>query len=312
VSQTCSEPLVWTCKACGHAFQEKEWMEAGRSCPVCENKAGHWKCSLCQSDFRQPSLGKEHACLKRISPAISTKPAQNLIWRKYAKQIGFASFAVALGLCFFWWKRSGGQEESSVKHHAESPAPKITEQAQPESTKNTQQEEAHITIIWSPLLDYRLIKDEEAGSNYFFLLWSSSSSRAAHKANFAYLGLIHEPPFSNRIRGVLQSLDKDRPSGIPDWYPHKLVSIGRIGSITGNATEIFNSKGGLLGISKAIGIFANKSKMTCVGDYEGRDDGSFSIGLLSPINLNVDMMNFPASNIEVPSGEMVSLTIPFR
>jgi hypothetical protein len=199
-----------------------------------------------------------------------------------------------------------------VKHHDESPAPIITEQAQPESTKNTQQEEAHITIIWSPLLDYRLIKDEEAESNYFFLLWSSSSSSAAHKANFAYLGLIHDPPFSNRIRSVLQSLDKDRPSGIPDWYPHKLVSIGRIGSITGNATEIFNSKGGLLGISKAIGIFANKSKMTCVGDYEGRDDGSFSIGLLNPINLNVDMMNFPASNIEVPNGEMVSLTIPFR
>ena len=312
MSQTCSEPLVWTCKACGHAFKEKEWIEAGRSCPVCENKAGHWKCSLCQSDFRQPSLGKEHACLKRISPAISTKPAQNLIWRKYAKQIGFASFAVVLGLCLFWWKRSGGQEELSMKHHAESPAPKITEQAQPKSTTNTQQEEAHITIIWSPLLDYRLIKDEEAESNYFFLLWSSSSSSAAHKADFAYLGLIHEPPFSNRIRGVLQSLDKDRPSGIPDWYPHKLVSIGRIGSITGNATEIFNSKGGLLGISKAIGNFANKSKMTCVGNYEGRDDGSFSIGLLNPINLNVEMMNFPASNIVVPSGEMVSLTIPFR
>jgi len=312
VSQTCSEPLVWTCKACGHAFKEKEWIEAGRSCPVCENKAGHWKCSLCQRDFRQPSLGKEHTCLKINSPAISTKLGLHLIWSKYAKHIRFASFAFVLGLCFVWWKRSGGEEESSVKHHDESPAPIITEQAQPESTKNTQQEEAHITIIWSPLLDYRLIKDEEAESNYFFLLWSSSSSSAAHKANFAYLGLIHDPPFSNRIRNVLQSLDKDRPSGIPDWYPHKLVSIGRIGSITGNATEIFNSKGGLLGISKAIGIFANKSKMTCVGDYEGRDDGSFSIGLLNPINLNVDMMNFPASNIKVPSGEMVSLTIPFR
>jgi len=312
VSQTCSEPLVWTCKACGHAFKEKEWIEAGRSCPVCENKAGHWRCSLCQGDFRQPSLGKEHDCLKSISPAISTKPVEGLIWRKYAKQIGFASFAVVLGLCLFWWKRSGGQEQSPVKHHAESPTPKIAEQVQHESTKNTQEEAAHITIIWSPLNDYRLIKDEEVESNYFFLLWSSSSSSAADKAGADYIGLIQEPPFSNRIRSVLQALDKDRPPGIPDWYPHKLVSIGRIGSITGNATEIFNSKGGLLGISKAIGIFANKSKMTCVRNFEGRDDGSFSIGLLNPINLKVDMMDFPASNIEVPSGEMVSLTIPFR
>jgi hypothetical protein len=178
-------------------------------------------------------------------------------------------------------------------------------------TKETA-EGAFLLIKWSPLRDYRTISDEEAASNYFFLLWSSSSTNPADKVSAEYIGLIGDTPFSARIRKLLQSLDSSRPPGIPDWYPNKLVSIGSIASITGNTSEIFNNPGGTLGICKAIGTFADKSKMTCVRDFDGKTTGSYQIGLLNPIQLQVDMMNFPADNVEVPTGEIVSLTIPFR
>jgi len=61
---TCSEPLVWTCKACGHSFHEKEWVKAGRKCPACERTVGNWKCSQCLHVVGQPSLGSDRFCLR--------------------------------------------------------------------------------------------------------------------------------------------------------------------------------------------------------------------------------------------------------
>lgn len=61
---TCTEPLVWTCKACGHSFHAEEWQSHGRQCPACTEKRGEWKCSLCLGSFAQPALGKDHPCKK--------------------------------------------------------------------------------------------------------------------------------------------------------------------------------------------------------------------------------------------------------
>jgi hypothetical protein len=63
LSLTCSEPLVWTCKACGHSFHTDEWQAHGRQCPACNAHEGSWHCGKCQAGFTQPSLGSEHPCL---------------------------------------------------------------------------------------------------------------------------------------------------------------------------------------------------------------------------------------------------------
>ena len=60
---TCTEPLVWTCKSCGHSFQLDEWQEQGRLCPACNAHEGSWQCGKCQAGFTQPSLGSQHPCL---------------------------------------------------------------------------------------------------------------------------------------------------------------------------------------------------------------------------------------------------------
>lgn len=59
---TCTEPLVWTCRSCGHSFHETEWVSAARKCPACGKLKGRWKCNLCQEDFPQPALGRAHPC----------------------------------------------------------------------------------------------------------------------------------------------------------------------------------------------------------------------------------------------------------
>ena len=74
MSQTCSEPLVWTCKSCGHSFHEKEWAKADRKCPACQRDAGNWKCTLCQETFNQPALSAIHPC-RRVSPNAAIPPA---------------------------------------------------------------------------------------------------------------------------------------------------------------------------------------------------------------------------------------------
>ena len=74
MSQTCSEPLVWTCKSCGHSFHEKEWAKADRKCPACQRGAGNWKCTLCQETFNQPALSAIHPC-RRVSPNAAIPPA---------------------------------------------------------------------------------------------------------------------------------------------------------------------------------------------------------------------------------------------
>jgi len=62
---TCTEPLVWTCKGCGHSFHTNEWQTHGRQCPACTEKRGEWKCSLCQADFKQSYLGTTHPCFSK-------------------------------------------------------------------------------------------------------------------------------------------------------------------------------------------------------------------------------------------------------
>ena len=58
----CSEPLVWTCKACSHSFHTDEWQAHDRQCPACSEKGGEWKCTLCMAFFSQPSLNTSHPC----------------------------------------------------------------------------------------------------------------------------------------------------------------------------------------------------------------------------------------------------------
>lgn len=79
MNPTCSEPLVWTCRACGHSFHETEWESAARKCPACGKLKGRWKCSLCQEDFPQPALGRAHPCHRNDSspmePVRESQPA---------------------------------------------------------------------------------------------------------------------------------------------------------------------------------------------------------------------------------------------
>lgn len=65
--KTCSEKLLWYCQGCGNPFELEEWEKGQRGCPLCERTEGQWKCSSCQKDFGQPSLGDEHPCLKNES-----------------------------------------------------------------------------------------------------------------------------------------------------------------------------------------------------------------------------------------------------
>jgi len=70
-SLTCSEPLVWTCKGCGHSFHTDEWQAHGRQCPACTEKRGEWKCSLCLGSFSQPALQAPHPCKKDRKPTAN-------------------------------------------------------------------------------------------------------------------------------------------------------------------------------------------------------------------------------------------------
>ena len=70
-SLSCSEPLVWTCKACGHSFHTDEWQAHGRQCPACTEKRGEWKCSLCLGSFSQPALKAPHPCKKDRKPTAN-------------------------------------------------------------------------------------------------------------------------------------------------------------------------------------------------------------------------------------------------
>jgi hypothetical protein len=77
-SLTCSEPLVWTCKACGHSFHTDEWQAHGRQCPACSEKGGEWKCSLCMAFFSQPSLNTSHPC-RSAEHAVSAENVPPLL-----------------------------------------------------------------------------------------------------------------------------------------------------------------------------------------------------------------------------------------
>ena len=76
---TCTEPLVWTCKACGHSFHAEEWQSHGRQCPACTEKRGEWKCSLCLGSFTQPALQGPHPCKKGAAEnGLTSSPAPSM------------------------------------------------------------------------------------------------------------------------------------------------------------------------------------------------------------------------------------------
>ena len=70
---TCSEPLVWTCHACGHSFHADEWQFHGHLCPACNSRVGSWRCGKCQVVFNQPFLGSEHPCLAQSTQGQSVR-----------------------------------------------------------------------------------------------------------------------------------------------------------------------------------------------------------------------------------------------
>jgi len=77
-NQLCPEPLVWTCKICGHSFHEKEWQAASRCCPACNSGSGSWKCTLCNNILAQPALGALHPCLNKASAFKNRLPSKNV------------------------------------------------------------------------------------------------------------------------------------------------------------------------------------------------------------------------------------------
>lgn len=89
---TCTEPLVWTCKSCGHSFHENEWRKSERTCPACEKSQGVWKCSLCQATLPQPALGNIHPCHSGSATSKNTRFTYNSLSSKRTLISGFIAF----------------------------------------------------------------------------------------------------------------------------------------------------------------------------------------------------------------------------
>ena len=89
---TCSEPLVWTCKSCGHSFHENEWRKSERTCPACEKSQGVWKCSLCQATLPQPALGNIHPCHSGSATSKNISCTDNFFSSKRTFISGFIAF----------------------------------------------------------------------------------------------------------------------------------------------------------------------------------------------------------------------------
>jgi len=91
--KTCSEKLLWYCQGCGNPFELEEWEKARRGCPLCEQTEGQWKCSSCQKDFGQPSLGEEHPCQKDEAEDSKENLPAPQIWADKATLV-FAVFVI--------------------------------------------------------------------------------------------------------------------------------------------------------------------------------------------------------------------------
>jgi len=105
----CSD-LVWTCKGCGHSCHAEEWQSHGRQCPVCTEKRGEWKCSLCLGAFTQPALQGPHPCKKAAAACVLTSSSapseQRTItlpgWLNFRNTTFLLSGLAVLGLAYFF------------------------------------------------------------------------------------------------------------------------------------------------------------------------------------------------------------------
>lgn len=322
---TCQEPLLWLCASCAHSFHQKEWENSGRSCPACGHKTGEWKCSLCQQNFTQPSLGGVHPCKKeggpagQISEAPSGRPSLSFPRKFLLPAAGGALFLVLLG---FWQGSRKGDRPPPAKS---SP----TQAVVPPSAGTTartlspdQEESSYIQIQWSglreagTLVNFQIPVYEDRSAPwldavYFFIIWVGTSPDPESKEGAIYLGAF-EPgqTFQTRILPVLQkNLEQRSRNPIPLPQAHYFVSFGSLSHAPRNAPEIFTSDKGVLAICRAIGTFANKSKMTLVDEFDGQDLGNYEVGLLAPIRLEVEMVDFPAMDIAVPNGETSKFSV---
>jgi len=277
VSQTCSEPLVWTCKACGHAFKEKEWIEAGRSCPVCENKAGHWKCSLCQGEFVQPSLGNEHPCRKTI---FTQKPRifKPFLRSKYKTLLeGLAGVVLLLSIV------SGIQYFNQPKHDP-------TQEPDPELPQGSDAPDTKIIINWSDLV-YLGLETEWEPDGTWFVLWEGVPEPLSI-SRLLYVGVIDDGETRESLIKRIIKIDplfRERQNILASW-----------GLIVGHDTSLGNlldSNASVLALCKGIAQVADQNPATRPKDYDGKEQ-SFKIGRIKPIVLGVDMKNFPSPPLQ--------------
>jgi len=151
---TCSEPLVWTCHACGHSFHADEWQFHGHLCPACNSRAGSWHCGKCQAVFRQPFLGSEHPCLAQSTRGQNIRlvsKSQNLPPNRSKAKVspppllagvptghpnpsksiyGWPVFVIlligaGLGLLFSGFLGRKGAEHLPAKDHSSAPPPSL-------------------------------------------------------------------------------------------------------------------------------------------------------------------------------------------
>ena len=321
---TCQEPLLWLCASCAHSFHQKEWEKSGRACPACGHKTGEWKCSLCQQTFIQPSLGGTHPCKKeggsagQISDAPSRRPALSFPRKFILPAAGGVLFLVLLGV----WKSSRTTDSNPP---TESPQTQATVPTSPSTARTlspNQEQSSFIQIQWSglreagTLVNFQIPVYEDRSAPildavYFFVIWVGTSPDPESKEGAIYLGAF-EPgqTFQNRILPILQkNLEQRSRNPIPLPEPHFFVSFGSLSHAPRNAPEIFTSDQGVVAICRAIGTFANKSKMTLVDEFDGQDKGNYEIGLLSPIRLEIEMVDFAAMDIAVPNGETSKFSV---
>ena len=322
--QTCQEPLLWLCASCAHSFHQKEWEKSGRACPACGYKSGEWKCSLCQQTFVQPSLGDTHPCKKEGGPAghIGEAPIGRMTQFFLHKIVLPAGVGALILVLLGVWQCSRTTDsnppaESPQTQSASPPTPSTARILPPD-----QEQSSYIQIHWSGLREAGLLVNFQIpvyenrsapwlDAVYFFVIWVGTSPDPETKDGAIYLGAF-EPgqTFQNRILPILQKILEQRSRNpIPLPQPHFFVSFGSLSHAPRNAPEIFTSDQGVLAICRAIGTFANKSKMTLMDEFDGQDKGNYEIGLLSPIRLEIEMVDFPAMDIDVPNGETSKFSV---
>lgn len=138
-NQICSEPLVWTCKACGHSFHEAEWESSHRKCPACNKTKGRWKCSLCQEDFPQPALGQAHPCYREETESIDvgSKPQPALsklkvrLLGRFPWLLAAGALAILLVVAGSVWLKTTGNFSSRAARESTPKSPAETESRLP-------------------------------------------------------------------------------------------------------------------------------------------------------------------------------------